>query len=111
MKIYITQPTSPEYYTNESADEARVPTVAQNCLALGIAYAQQRWPEAEVDGELVTETQSFGNRGYVEGTEAEEQHADDTLEAINAYVGRHCFEQELWSADFDAAAYLAQHAL
>jgi len=109
MKLYLTQPTSTEYYGGETTEE-EAEVVARNCLDLAMAYAEREYPNAEIDGTLVQETVSYNNRSWADDDEyddGKDPTAHPAIEDVLGYVGGHLQEDPLWTEEFDADAYLA----
>lgn len=90
--------------TNEEAA-----LVARNVCALAAAYAAKHWPGAQIETS-VTSWPDTSRENYSVDAFGDIFDADDyesPSNSISEFIARHWTEEALWSADFDATAYLA----
>jgi hypothetical protein len=105
-KIRIQFSSEPSGWGSEATD-AEAAQAALNCAALAEAYAHKHWPEAEIEADVTSWPDVRLNNWT--------QYADGDLsgpgdygphDTIASYISNHWTEEPLWSAEFDADAYL-----
>ena len=114
IHIRLTQPTDTQCFgSHVTPEEALV--CARNCLDLAMAYARREYPEADVEGRLMTETTSYSNRSWVEDDDDEcdgqKNYDHPAIQDIEEYLSGNWYGDALWEPGFDAEAYLASQVV